>query len=191
MSYCPFGTQAQKWYLQVMDKLGKVADVKVRFVNYLMHWEKEWEQNLREYCIQKEQNDKFVDYLKCFLKEWDNDWCIKSTKINENKLKTCVNSTKKDINYEENIANKTTRFPLFDLETAKNNQYGVQWSPTFVLNWIKVDKVWRDAKSYADLICNSFKEKPKECDFEFDSTTYDPNFWFTSNWQAVSGWCGG
>jgi len=191
MSYCPYGTQAQKWFLQVMDKLGKVADTEVHFVNYIMHWEKEWEQNLREYCIQKEQPEKFHDYLQCFLKAWDFEWCLDETNIDKEKLNKCVTQTKKEINYDTNMADTTRRFPLFDLETENNQKYGVAGSPTFVLNWKKVENVWRSAKAYADLICNSFKEKPEECNFDFDTTTYDPNFWFTSNGQTVSWGCGG
>jgi len=191
MSYCPYWTQAQKWFLQVMDKLWKVADTEIHFVNYIMHGEKEWEQNLREYCIQKEQKDKFNDYLRCFLKAWDYEGCLKEANIDEKKLQACIDKTKKEINYDKNMADKTRRFPLFDLETNKNEQYQVQGSPTFVLNWVKVENVWRNAKAYADLICNSFKEKPEECNFDFDTTTYDPNFWFTSQWKAVSWGCGG
>jgi hypothetical protein len=89
------------------------------------------------------------------------------------------------------MADKSRRFPKFNLQTKENKEYWVQGSPTFVLNWIKVENVWRSAKDYAELICNSFKEKPKECDFDFDDTTYDPNFWFTSNWQTVSWGCWG
>ncbi len=190
MSHCPFGTQAQKWYLEVMKKLGKVADVKVRFVDYLMHGKEEWEDNLIEYCIQKDQNDKFYDYLKCFLKAWDRDNCLKETKINKQKLDSCIKETKEKINYDKNLADKTRRFPKFELETQENQKYWVQWSPTFVLNWYKIDRVGRSAKAYADLICSSFKNKPEECKQDFSDVTYDPNFGFTSNWQNVWGWCG-
>jgi hypothetical protein len=32
-----------------------------------MHDKKEIDENNKQYCIQKEQNDKYSDYLKCFL----------------------------------------------------------------------------------------------------------------------------
>jgi hypothetical protein len=82
-------------------------------------------------------------------------------------------STKKEINYDSNISNPNKRFPIFTLQDKENNDYKIIGSPTFVLNGIKVDRVGRNAKSYAELICNSFKNKPKECNFYFNDTIYD------------------
>jgi hypothetical protein len=50
-----------------MDKLGKVADVNIKFVQYIMHGQKEADENVVQYCIQKEQEPKYLKYLKCFL----------------------------------------------------------------------------------------------------------------------------
>lgn len=190
MSYCPYWTQAQKWYLATMDKLWKVADVEIKYVNYLMHWTKEWQENILQNCIQEEQNDKFYDYLECFLKDDKSEECLKETKIDETKLNSCIEKTKEDINYEENLSKKVWNYPIFTLHDKENKDYWVKGSPTFILNWVKVDKAWRSAKAYADLICNSFKEKPEECEQEFIDTVYDPNFWFTSNWSSVAWGCG-
>lgn len=189
MSYCPYWTQAQKGFLEAMLKLKDYADMEIKFVHYLMHWDKEWQENMVQSCIQKEQNDKYNDYLLCFLKDWKNTECREEVKIDETKLSSCVNQTKKDINYDEKIWDKTKQYPDFDLDKTESLAYWVQWSPSFVLNWIIVDKVWRSAKAYADLICNSFSNKPEVCNEEFNNTTYDPNFWFTSNWQVVDWWC--
>ena len=189
MSYCPYWTQAQKWFLEAMLKLKDVADMRIKFVHYLMHWSKEWEENIVQACIQKNEKEKYIPYLQCFLKEWKNKECLTTANINTDKLNTCITETKKDINYEEKIADKTKQFPEFSLDMEEALNYWVQWSPTFVLNWIKVDKVWRDAKSYADLICNSFKEKPAVCNEDFSTTTYDPNFGFTSWWKSVEWGC--
>jgi hypothetical protein len=52
-----------------MSKLGEVADVNVKFVQYIMHGQKEADENVVQYCIQKEQKDKYIDYLNCFLAE--------------------------------------------------------------------------------------------------------------------------
>ncbi len=191
MSYCPYWTQAQKGFLKVMDKLKDVADMQIRFVPYIMHWDKEWQENIVQYCIQKEQNDKYLSYLQCFLKEWDNNGCLKETKIETEKLDNCIESTKKEISYSQRMA-EWRQYPLFDIDKDDAMKYWVQWSPSFVLNWIKVDRIWRSAKAYADIICDSFIEKPEVCNEEFSNITYDPNFWFTSQWQNVnSWWCGG
>ena len=187
MSYCPYWTQAQKGFLEVMDKLKDVADMKIRFVPYIMHWDKEWQENIVQYCIQKEQNDKYLTYLQCFLKKWDNKGCLKETGVETNKLDNCIETTKKEINYSQRMA-EWKQYPLFDIDKNDAMKYWVQWSPSFVLNWIKVDRIWRSAKAYADIICNSFIKKPEICNEKFSNITYDPNFWFTSQWQNVSWW---
>lgn len=55
MSYCPYGLQAEKMFLPVYDLLKNKAEMGIYFVNYIMHDKKEIDENLREYCIQKEQ----------------------------------------------------------------------------------------------------------------------------------------
>jgi hypothetical protein len=127
MSYCPYWTQAQKWYLSVIKKLWKVADVEIKYVNYLMHGEKEWEENIKQNCIQQEQKDKFADYLECFLKEWKSNECNKIVKIDKSKLNSCIDNTKKEIQYTENLNNKVWNFPKFLLNNAKNIEYWIQW----------------------------------------------------------------
>lgn len=191
MSYCPYGLQAQKWFLEAMLDLGEYADMEIKFVDYLMHGEKEWEENIAQYCIQEEQADKYQDYLKCFLDSWEIESCRAEALIDENALSSCIDNTKEMIDYENVIANSTSNYPAFNLHTDENTEYGVQGSPTFVLNGIKVDWAWRSAKAFADLICDSFIDKPEICDKDFNSTTYDPNFWFTSNGQNVAWACGG
>lgn len=191
MSYCPFGTQAQKGFLEAMLKLKNVADMKIKFVHYLMHEKKEWDENLVQYCIQKEQDSKFTDYLQCFLKAWERESCRTEVWIDETKLQACITTTEETINYSESLADTSNKFPSFNLDKEDAMKYWVQGSPSFVLNGILVENAWRNAKAYADLICDSFKEKPEVCNEEFNDTTYDPNFWFTSNGQAVEWGCGG
>src|SRR3989338_5177731 len=67
MSYCPYGTQIEKGIIPVIEALGDKIDFELKFVNYAMHGEKEVTENLRQYCIETEQGDKFLGYLKCFL----------------------------------------------------------------------------------------------------------------------------
>jgi hypothetical protein len=188
MSYCPYWTQAQKWFLETMIKLKDVADLYIKFVPYLMHWPKEWEENIVQHCIQKGQKEKYIPYLQCFLKEWKNEECRNEVKIDDTKLQSCITSTKKDIDYDVKIADKSKQYPDFDIDKEEATEYLIQGSPSFVINWIKVNS-WRNAKAYADIICDSFKEKPAVCDEVFSSTTYDPNFWFTSNWKVVEWGC--
>lgn len=190
MSYCPYGLQAQKWYLEVMSKLSKVADINIKWVPYVMHEQKEADENVVQYCVQKEQKDKYLSYLQCFLKEDNkNEACRKESKIDEKKLTSCIDKTKKEFNVDEKMADKTKQFPDFDIDKEEATKAWVQWSPSFVVNGILVDKIGRDAKSYADAICSTFKTKPKECDETFQNITFDPMFWFTSNWANADAWC--
>lgn len=183
MSYCPYWLQAQKWYLEVMNKLWKVADIKIKFVQYVMHWQKEADENVKQYCIQNEQNDKYIPYLKCFLdKEWKGEECIKQNKLDEKKLNSCITKTKKDFKVDELMNDKSKQYPDFNLNKETALKAWVQWSPTFVVNWMKIEEIWRDAKSYADAICSTFKNKPKECLQDFQAVTFDPMFGFTT-WQ--------
>jgi hypothetical protein len=83
-------------------------------------------------------------------------------------------------------------YPDFDVNKTEATLAEVQWSPTFVLNGIKLDKVWRSAKAYADVICSSFKNKPKECEATFQDVNFDPMFGFTT-WNgsaAANSGCG-
>ena len=184
MSYCPYWLQAEKWYLEVMDKLWKVADVKIKFVQYVMHGQKEADENVLQNCVQSEQTDKYKSYLKCYLaEEWKSESCRKQVKIDEKKLQSCIVKTKKTYNVDEKMADKSKQFPDFDLNKDDALKAWVQGSPTFVLNWIKLDEIGRDAKSFADAICSTFVKKPKECDQKFQSVNFDAGFGFTtSNW---------
>ena len=191
MSYCPYWLQAQKWYLEVMSKLWKVADVNVKFVQYVMHEQKEADENVVQYCIQKEQKDKYLPYLNCYLKEeWKWAACRKEAKVDEKKLSTCIDTTKKQYKVDEKMKDSTKQFPDFDINKDEAIKAWVQWSPTFVLNGIKLDSVWRNAKAYADAICSTFKNKPKECEQTFQNINFDPMFGFTSNGSNASSGCG-
>ncbi|MBL7054338.1 hypothetical protein ISS05_01105, partial [Candidatus Woesearchaeota archaeon] len=59
MSHCPFGTQAEKGMIPAVKALGDKIDFKLRFVYYAMHpTQGEVEEQLNQYCIQKEQTSK-------------------------------------------------------------------------------------------------------------------------------------
>ena len=62
MAYCPYGTQTEKAFLPVLELLGDKIDFNLRFVYYAMHGKKELDEQLRQYCIQKEQKSKKRTY---------------------------------------------------------------------------------------------------------------------------------
>ncbi|AHB41649.1 hypothetical protein P148_SR1C00001G0861 [candidate division SR1 bacterium RAAC1_SR1_1] len=189
MSYCPYGLQAQKGILDVMKKMGNVADIKIKFVHYLMHGKKEAEENVRQYCIQDQQKDKYTKYLECFLKEeGKSESCLSEVGIDTSKLNSCYTDTFKKYNIEELLASGGQN-PSFPVNADESKSFGVQGSPTLVINGAIVN-AGRSANDYKEAICNAFNDKPAICNEDFVKVPYDPMFGFTSNGKGVAGGCG-
>jgi hypothetical protein len=189
MSYCPYGTQIEKGILPVVTALGNKIDFKLKFVSYAMHGEKEVTENLRQYCIETEQNAKYLDYLHCFLDAGDAEACMTQTKIDKTKLKTCTDKTDKQFAIMNNFNDQSTwlknsqgqpTYPMFNINKADNDKYGVQGSPTLVING-KEASSGRDPKSLLGTICAAFNTAPAECTTELSSASPSPGFgWSTT-----------
>jgi protein-disulfide isomerase len=173
MSYCPYGTQFEKGIIPVLRLLGNKIDAKMRFVNYAMHDKKEIDENLSQYCIQKEQGDKFYDYLECFLGNQDSKKCLDSAKIDQVKLASCIAATDKEFSVTKNYEDKSTwkrQYPTFNTDNTENKKYGVGSSPTFIINGETISS-GRDSASLLKAICSGFKNTPEECDKKLSTTT--------------------
>lgn len=183
MSYCPFGTQAEKGIIPVYELLGDKIDSNIRFVYYAMHGEDEVTENLNQYCIQKEQNDKYLDYLTCFLDEGDGEGCIDEVKINKAKLKSCTSKADKEFDITKNLEDTDSylsgKFPMFNTDLEANQKYEVGGSPTLVINGVQASS-GRDSASYLKVICEAFNEPPEECNEELSSASPSPGFGFDS-----------
>ncbi len=177
MSYCPYGLQFMKAYIPVIELLGDKADVMLNFVDYAMHGKEELDENLRMYCIQKEQKDKFSDYLRCFVETDDYESCISESGVDKSKLETCIQSTDNEYNitglYNDENTWSGGRFPQFPVESDLNEEYGVRGSPTFVVNG-KTVSVGRSAEAIKNTICSAFTNPPEECDQTLSDLTEDP-----------------
>ena len=194
MSYCPFGTQAEKWILPVVNLLKNKIDFKIKFVNYSMHGKKEIDENNLQYCIQKEEPTKYNTYLTCFLNAWKQKDCITKAKLDMKKENACIENVKKQFKTEENYNNQASwlngRFPRYEVYNDLNIKYWVQGSPTLVINWIKVES-GRSPQAYLKTICSAFKNPPKECNQQLSNQSYDPMWWWTQNGKAAPAWsCG-
>lgn len=159
MTHCPYGTQAEKGILPVIKSLESVADIKIRFVHYFMHKPEETE-TPRQVCIREEQADKYYDYLECFLEDGDSDRCLIEVDIDKTKLDDCIKNRSKD---------------YYALDSELSNGYGVQGSPTLVVNG-KVISSARSPQAYLDTICSAFTDAPEECDKVLSSKTSSPGF---------------
>jgi hypothetical protein len=166
MAFCPYGLQFLKAYVPVMELLGDKADLEVRFVDYAMHGASEVEGNSYIYCVQKEGKAKLTDYLRCFVKEGDYTGCVATAGVDEAKVASCVSQLDAQYNITGLYNDQSTwaggRYPPYPVDADLNEQYGVQGSPTFVLNGVEVS-VGRNAEAVKQAICASFTEKPAEC----------------------------
>ena len=192
MSYCSGGLQAQKMYLPVYDLLADKVDMGVYFVNYIMHEKIEIDENLTQYCIQKEQTEKYNEYLSCFVKDGDSENCLLSAEINKAQLDSCVNNTDEQFSIYSQYQDRSTwlngNFPKFDVHDDLNQQYGVGGSPTIVIN----DQVLsflrtRSPEAFKQAICGAFTSAPEECSQVLSDTAFSSGFGLeagTSNSQS-------
>lgn len=176
MSHCPYGTQIEKGILPVVNLLEDKVDFEIKFCDYAMHGETEINEQVQQHCIQTEQNDKFISYLECFLKDGKSEECLAD--IDEEKLDKCIKATNKEYNVEENLEDQSKwkgNFPTFAVHQRDVNKYGVQGSPTLVINGVRAG-AGRDPASLLKAICTGFEEKPEECDQVLDTAAPAPGF---------------
>ena len=195
MSYCPFGTQAEKGILWAVNALKWKINFEVKFVNYAMHGKKEIDENNLQHCIQKEEPAKYNDYLVCFLEAWNSQDCVKKANLDMNKINKCIEDVKSTYKTEEDFNNKASwlngRFPMYRVNDDLNKQYGVQGSPTLIINGIKVQPESRSPQAYLKAICEAFTNPPAECQKALSNQSYDPMWGWTQNGQAApAGSCG-
>jgi hypothetical protein len=180
MSHCPYGTQTEKGFIPAIELLGDKIDFELKFVDYAMHGKTELDEQTLQYCIQKEQNDKFIPYLKCFLEEGDTNDCLDRTNIDNDSLKICIDKVDKEYKITELYNDQSTwsggRFPQFNIHKEENEKYGIQGSPGLALNGVKAESFGRDPASALKVICTGFKEKPEECNQTLDSASPSAGF---------------
>ena len=190
MSHCPFGTQMEKGILPVVKALGDDIEFDLKFVYYAMHGETEVNEQANQYCIKEEQGDKFLDYLTCFLGTGSGSAdeaadCRAEVGIDETALATCVESANTEFNIQANLEDTSSwlsgRFPLFDIDKADNEKYGVGGSPTLVINGQTISSA-RDSASLLSTVCNAFNEQPEACNTEFEAGSPTSGF----GWDTTS-----
>jgi hypothetical protein len=186
MSHCPYGTQIEKGLLPVAELLGDKIDFEIKFVYYAMHPSKgEVEEQLNQYCIQEEQNDKYLDYLTCYLGKTgtpeDGAACLAETGINTAQLATCTAAADAEFKVTKNLEDESLwlngRFPLFNIHKAENDAYGIRGSPSLVINGAQA-QAGRDSVSLLNAICGAFNTAPEECNTELEAGQPTPGFGF-------------
>ncbi len=184
MSYCPYGTQMERGYLPALEALGDTVDAKLKFVDYAMHGEKEVNENLRQYCIQENEPTKLNKYLNCFLgttegSATESQNCLVQAQINQTLLAQCIATTDAKYKVTELAKDKSSymsgQFPQFNIDKDDNEKYGVQGSPTLVING-EVVQSGRDSESVLKAICSAFNEQPEACTKELSNVIPSPGF---------------
>jgi hypothetical protein len=118
---------------------------------------------------------------------------LTSSGINQAQLNTCIASATTQFNITK-TADATIAagsYPPFNIDKTLNQQYGVQGSPTLIINGVEASS-GRDSQSYLNTICSAFNTKPSECSQTLSSTTPDPGFGSTTSsttGAATSGSC--
>jgi hypothetical protein len=173
MSYCPYGNQAEAAMIPVVSLLKDKADIQLHYVIYSnyqgggptycldkdskycsMHGIQELNQDVRELCVQKYQQDKlwaFVGAMNsgCTAQNADSCWeaIAKNVGVDTAKIKTCQ---------------KNEAITLLEQEVQLSKKYGVSGSPQLIIN----DKEYSGARSgdgYKTAICAGFNSAPSEC----------------------------
>lgn len=192
MSHCPYGTQIEKGILPVLDLLKDKISFNLKFCSYAMHGEVELQEQLRQYCLQQEQTDKLQTYLKCYLEAGDSNACQAQVGVDKNKLASCVDATDKQYKVTENYNNKATwqgNYPSFGVYAADNTKYGVQGSPTLVINGTTVSAN-RDPQSLLQAVCSAFTTAPAECGQTLSSAAPSAGFGSGTTNSNSSAACG-
>jgi len=177
MTYCPYGTQAEKGLIPVLSLLGDKIDGKIRFVHYFMHGEKEEQETYNQLCIREEQSGKYLSYLECFLEDGDSSKCLTEAGIDKTRLSSCMQSKAKD---------------YYASDSALSQSYGVQGSPTLIINGQEASS-GRSSSALLSTICSAFNNEPEECNEEISSQDPAPGFGYTgagSHSGSNAGSCG-
>lgn len=193
MSYCPYGMDMeQNAFIPAYSLLKDKADISVKFVSYAMHGKQEVEENTRQYCAQEQDKDKYFTYLNCFNESGNSASCLQKAGLDEKKLNNCVSDTNKKYAIMDKFNDQSTwlngNYPVYPIDEELNNAYGVQGSPTLVINGTQVSAD-RTANGVAAAICAGFNNAPAECDqFLAQAATVQPALAMNQN---AKGACGG
>lgn len=193
MSYCPYGLQMEKAYLPVMELLKNKADLSIKFVYYAMHGQKELEENTRQHCIQTQQPLKFLAYMNCFVGKDDYKACLASAKVDVKKMNACVSATDKQFGTMVKFKDQNTwlsgKYPLYPVNQDLNEKYGVQGSPSLVINGAEV-QADRTPEGVKKVVCAAFNNPPAECEKTLSTTALQAGFGLGAGANTGSADCG-
>ncbi|MFH1501197.1 MAG: hypothetical protein ABIE22_04605 [archaeon] len=175
MTHCPFGTQAEKGIIPAVEALGNDIDFKVRFVHYFMHGDEEEEESMRQLCIREEQPTKYMNYLKCFLEAGDSAGCMSKNGVNAASVSSCMENKAAD---------------YYAADSALSQSYGVQGSPTLVINGGQADYYPRSPANALSVICSAFNTPSDACSEQLSTTGASAGFGYGEDAGTTAASCG-
>lgn len=195
MSYCPYGLQAEKGILPAWNLLKGKADIGIYFVDYAMHEKKELDENLRQYCLQEREPDRYLSYLDCFTQSGKSGSCLKQVGANRSRISSCVEEMDNKFGVSEGYENKQEwmngKYPPFEVHADLNEKYGVRGSPTLVVNGSKLNLSDRSPEGFKKVICKAFTEQPEQCGRTLSGKTPSPGLGGGTTSSGSGGGCGG
>ncbi len=192
MTYCPYGTQMQKGILPALEVLGDSIDFQQKYVDYAMHDKQELDENLLQYCIEKNNPDEFLNYLECFLADGQSASCLDENVTNQSTINSCITETDAEFKITENYNNKVDwrgNYPGFNLHKSEVDLYGVSGSPTLIINGQEVPAS-RDSASLLQIICSAFNNPPESCNTQLPNTAPSPGFGYNTTGANTDASCG-
>ncbi len=189
VSSCPFGLQMQRAIAQAVKAVPSLAQsVTVRYIGSIsggkitsMHDSApgggEAQENLRQICIREEQPAKYWPYVSCYMQKatgtlpngmplGDSTSCQASTGVDTAKLNACVSDPKRG------LADAQKDFDL-------NTKYGVQGSPTLVLNGTTINESnygGRSADGVKSMVCAGLTSQSSFCSQKLDTGEASTSF---------------
>ena len=190
VSNCPYGLQMQRVLYEIVKNIPSLEEnIKVKYIGAIengkitsMHGDAEAQENLRQICIREEQENKYWNYVGCYLKKGETDNCLTSAGIDKIKLNTCVADSSKGLNYAQN-------------DFTVQNSYQVSGSPTLFLNGKKVSEFdfgGRTAEAVKTIICCGFNTAPGVCSQKLTTDQAATSFsetYASSSGSSSSGGC--
>ena len=170
LSYDPYGPQMEKAILPSLELLGSEVDFTLKFVRFIFNGKDEVDEELRQYCIQKEEKPKLLPYLRCFLEDGNSTECMSLTNIDVDKMEECLEDTEEKFGVKENYFDTVSASGRgdFNIYEFDNDKYDVISSPTLIIDG-KQQEATRSAQDVFDLICSSFINKPSVCNTKLSS----------------------
>ncbi len=178
MSFCPYGTQAEKVMSPVVELLKSRADIRIRYIVTIsgstvdsvdsLHGMPEAKEDLQQSCINKYYPEKYWAYLTTFNENcypsWQNaavlESCRKNTtaalSIDSAKIDTCAQGA-------EGLA-------LLRADETASAKDGATASPMLFINGVQYSGA-RTPEAFKQAICNSFETAPAECSTVLSSAT--------------------